>query len=621
MKRTQRSFLFLGIALLSSDLFCAIAYFSPRSQSVDSARELVGWTHQINLCCQENVYGSFSVTPEYSQSFDNRDITECLFSPDLSCVDGFPLLTVSGSQVADRGEQDWLADYFGLPTNFKSTITFSPQVDTFLVDIDFYLGLDEWVSGLYFRVHAPVVHTRWRLGMCETIIQSGTQNYPEGYFTPNETNRTNLLDTVEEFISQGRTPNLGPDVQFRSLQASKWSGRFCNRLTKTRLSDVIIALGWNFICNDYAHLGFNFRFSAPAGNRPKGEFLFEPMVGNGHHWTTGGGLTGHYTFWESCDGCRSVGLYADANVTHLFSARQKRSFDLCNGPNSRYMLAERLGTPVQNNLQGNGVTPEAQFKTVFTPVANLTTFDVDVSVGAQLDATALIDFRFSNVQFDIGYNVWLRSCESIDFRCDCPSPLQGGKTWALKGDAHVFGFDGTMPSDFVALSATQSEATIRSGRNLVEGVSNPKRNPNIDNPQPATGDSSGGMTNVLRINRLLGSPQINTSVEPVFLTEADIDRCAARTRGLSHSVFAHISYVWNRGCDCNDWIPYIGIGGKAQIASDNEKTVNSVKSNNPDDLLRCKGGCTSDCDSNCCSCTRCSLSEWAIWVKGGVSFN
>ena len=125
----------------------------------------------------------------------------------------------------------------------------------------------------------------------------------------------------------------------------------------------------------------------------------------------------------------------------------------------------------------------------------------------------------------------------------------------------------------------------------------------------------------LRINRLLGSPQTNTSVQPKFLTETDIDLCSARTKGLSHSVFVNLAYIWDRDCDCNDWIPYLAIGGKIELANENDKKINKVKCTNPDDLLQCKIGCSSDCNSNCCPCTRCSLSGWAIWLKGGVSFN
>ncbi len=53
--------------------------------------------------------------------------------------------------------------------------------------------------------------------------------------------------------------------------------------TKTTISELRYYLGWNFLlCEDY-HLGVNVQASAPTGNRPKAEFLFEAQNGNGKH--------------------------------------------------------------------------------------------------------------------------------------------------------------------------------------------------------------------------------------------------------------------------------------------------------------------------------------------------
>src|SRR6185436_1681238 len=117
----------------------------------------------------------------------------------------------------------------------------------------------------------------------------------------------------------------------------------------------------------------------PTGNKPEGEFLFEPIVGNGHHWTLGVGFNAHAMLWRSeCDDS-CFGFYLDANITHLFSTCQRRAFDLCTpGANSRYMLAQKLGTNTQE-LNGGSSTSDSQFINIFAPVANLTTSKVNVS--------------------------------------------------------------------------------------------------------------------------------------------------------------------------------------------------------------------------------------------------
>ena len=45
-----------------------IPYLAPRSQGINGARELVGWQTQINKWDMCSIYGSFSITPEYTQN-------------------------------------------------------------------------------------------------------------------------------------------------------------------------------------------------------------------------------------------------------------------------------------------------------------------------------------------------------------------------------------------------------------------------------------------------------------------------------------------------------------------------------------------------------------------------
>src|SRR5690606_14764493 len=135
-------------------------------------------------------------------------------------------------------------------------------------------------------------------------------------------------------------------------------------------------LGYDFFIKDYHHFGIKIEGAAPCGNRQKGEFLFEPFVGNGHHWECGAGCTGHFFAWERETTQERLDFFLNVNVTHLFSTRATRTFDLKIKPNSRYMLAQKMGKTITNNLTGDGIIPNAQFKNEVTPIANLTTFDV-----------------------------------------------------------------------------------------------------------------------------------------------------------------------------------------------------------------------------------------------------
>ena len=241
-----------------------------------------------------------------------------------------------------------------------------------------------------------------------------------------------------------------------------------------------------------------------------------------------------------------------------------------------------------------------------------------VSVGVQADLVAMFNFQRRGFSWDIGYNFWTRSCESIECPRECnpcnPDSIfnrDNKNSWALKGDARMFGFAGAddtsidiTADDAVPLSSSQSNATIHKGTNAdfvdatLESVT--LQNAGVDNPLFAiTGDdpqlvihtplSEGGLN--------LPAQQIKTSIHTVFLSTRDV--ALQETKGLSHKVFTNLSYNWDR-----EWSPYLGIGGSGEWG----KT----------DCSDCTSCCSSSCIDNC---VKCSLSQWSIWAKGGFSFD
>ncbi|CAN5170015.1 hypothetical protein BH09DEP1_BH09DEP1_5710 [soil metagenome] len=588
----------------------------PRSQSVDAPRDLVGMTRYINLYNPDQcIYGAWAFTFEYQRTNKPDDIADCLFG-DALVDDIDPFVKVSGSQVGDRNETDLLADYFGLPTDFESTLTFKPEAHSYIFDIAFYIGLDEWLEGLYFRCHAPVVGTHFNLHFEEKVTQPGVNGYVAGYYGPTSVARADLLNRFTDFASNGQTPNLGPDILFVPLGKAIISNQHHNLV---RLSDLQVAFGWNFIQCDDHHFGLNIRGSAPTGNRPEGIYLFEPIVGNGHHWELGLGLSCHFDIFTDTCRDRYVSFYLDGNLTHLFGARQTRTFDLNGKPLSRYMPVQRMGVPVENLFVSamtgttSTIVPTSQFQNVYTPLANLTTFDVEVRVAAQVDVVAMIDIEWCNWNIDFGYNYWAKTCQRIK-PCNIGAiPFDGNTDYAIKGDAHTYGFvavdainlpAGINPGDPIALSATESQADIHSGTNTPIGTpfsTTQYQNSGIDlAPEQwamVAGDPSDQIV-ILPGQNGDATTQQRTSRFPVLIARRQIDYEAAESKGDSNRLFAHISYNPEL-CNCN-WRPFIGVGGFAEFAHHNSSI------------------CTDPDNDN--SCMSCAFSQWGVWVKGGVAF-
>jgi len=696
MRQTIKRVLSL-VALMSTAAYASQAvtpYYSIRSQGVDAARELAGWSQHVNLADKDCFWGTVSVTPEYTRSFQSNKIAECLFGSTVACNNDCneASIVVSGSRVANRGANDWLADYFYLPTDFQSTLNFSPRIQNAIVDIDFYLGLDAWVDGLFFRLDLPINWTSWNLNMCENITSTGVNNYDAGYFNSwdvaptivgNEgigVERSKLLGSFGAFacgnaptgVVNGQLPTGSTPSTFDPLCNAKIC---CGARTLTALADLQMILGWNFLlCEDY-HLGVGLLARAPTGNRPTGEYLFEPVSGNGGHWELGGQITSHVTMWRCEETDRSFGFYLDANITHLFNAKQRRTFDLNCKPLSRYMLAEKFGTPVVNLAGGitsdvDGGTgtniPSAQFANEFSPVANLTTQEVKVSVGVQGDLAAQFTYVSGNWNFDIGYNFWGRSKEKISCQtsscststlcspcnsvascnttcntsCNtaCANVAFAPNTWGLKGDAYVYGFEavalpGLMiraPGDSrnpVALSATEQCATINHGTNFpATGVASSAAawatdNSGVDNAQFAFTSDTGVAPYDLTLNAdpsgLHG--QTRTSVDPVFIACADFNKIG--TSALSNKIYTHLSYNWS---ECDTWNPYVGIGAYGEWGSNSSSCNTNCSTTCP--ITPTTTTTTTACSTNCSSpcggdSMRCSLSQWGVWAKFGVSYN
>lgn len=635
------------LVLINSSLAFACAtqitpFISVRSQGQDLARYLSGVSQYVDLYGKEEVYGVFSLVAEYTESFRDNKLAGCLFG-NYTCNSNCPaaVIPISGSRVENRGATDWLADYFYLPTDFQSTLFFSPRIQNLIFDVDLYMGLDKWAEGLFFRFQMPVVWTRWNLNMQEKVTNRGTNNYDPGYFDSYILDATMappigvgvfrdaLLENFTAYVG-GDTVVLNPTVTFTQLKNAKINPCFD---AKTSVADLHFTLGYNALnCESY-HAGLGLYLVAPTGNRVLGMYFFEPIVGNGKHWEIGAWLTGNADLWTNCDETISAGFYADATITYMFPTLQTRTFDLKNKPFSRYMVAEQLGNPIVDGLVGTNeppvegpfTKPFAQFQKVFAPVANFSTQDVLVTVGVQADIVAQFSFVWHHMQWDIGYNFWARSCEKLTGLCTgapCLLAEFPEQKWALKGDAYVFGFEPTTggeSSDAIdfstALSATQSKATITSGTNFAGvDVSNPaavneaRRNPNIDAPQFAVADATVGNTPVA-LSATIGGPlpedQTRTSIQPVFITGSDLDLVG--TRGLSNKIYTNISYNWS---EHEYWTPYLGVGGFAEFgATGGASTQTCVVNNN----------CA---NSNSCTntCVKCAVSQWGLWLKGGVAF-
>lgn len=559
----------------------------PRSETVNAAREIAGWQEHINDYDVGRTYWSFYMAPEYKRSWHNNQLAQFL-------LDGDGCFLVQGSRVeGGRQKGSLLADYFGLPSDFQSSIKLSPQITQFVWDMNFYLGLDGLCEGLYVRFHAPMVYSKWDLNLTECVQNGGTDAYPAGYMGSQSIARNQLAASFTEAISGQFCNKQKQCVPFvwGDMENPLRFGLINGRRNEARLSDVHIIVGYNFFNNEDYHGGLNARISAPAGNRPSSHYFFEPIVGNGHHWEVGFGWTSHIIFWSSADELDYAGFWCDVNVTHMFADTQLRSFDFRASPGSRYMLLSKLTPVTSPDVLVNGDPIQEQYIGNLSPAINQTTLDVKISLKMQVDMVAKFSVELNGVQVDLGYNLWYRSPEQlVDRACLAPG-------FALKGDAQVYGFVSQTAGNFtinqpLPLNVTQHEATLFGGQdngNFVAGVE--FTNANADDPGLAA-DANGNI--LYQLNSAdsaslgIAQQQINGSIDPILLTDADIDVCSAlNPHAISHKIFGNVAYTWES--------PEVRYAPFLACGTELEWRCGCFKSNS-------------------------AISQWGIWAKGGLSF-
>jgi hypothetical protein len=537
------------------------SFFLARPQGGHAERELVGnWAQSVNLQPYCENYASFAFYPVYSRSIRSSHIVEYFFGCSQPIV-------VSGAKVPGRGDLDVLADYFGLPQDFKSTVQFNPLVQNISANIDLYIGLDEFWSGSYFRMLMPFVQTSWGMRIAECVQDFGSLPYVPGYMANQGLLRADLVADVTSWFAGNRIVGDLHPLKFGLIDGMR---------SESGLADLQMVLGWNPVLTERYHFGFNGRVTIPTGNSSKGVYFFEPMIGNGRHWECGVGLTGHSWMFESENGCHNLFVYGDANLTHLFGSCQKRSFDFKrNGAGSRYILIEEIGVPLVQGLLFNGFDADSpaltQYHGSVIPAINQTTLNVHVSVALQADIALMFTYRYDQFSVDVGYDFWGRTGEKFHYREPFPE-----NSFAVKGDALLYGF-ATTTNQFIALNATQSQATMHAG----QGAGNDDfLNANADNASIIGFEFDANPVDL----GLSGdsATRVNGSDPSILITDCDIDNLSALApAAIAHTFFAHVDYRWDT---CSRVEPSLGFG--AEISVDGTGARRKT-----------------------------ALSEWSVWMK------
>ena len=297
----------------------------------------------------------------------------------------------------------------------------------------------------------------------------------------------------------------------------------------TRLADIELLAGYEFINEPTHHTNAYIGLVIPTGNKAKGVYLAEPMVGNGGHFGLMYG--GTLEIQMSHDEDFAVTTRIDGNFRYLFQNTQMRALDLKDKPWSRYMMvwADYAAFATAST------TPASEYS--FTPGINQFTQSVKVTPGSQLRINSAIMLESAHFKGELGCGMMSRQSEKVKL----------ANAWAA----------GT-----VALAASNADginnnctASVNPGRTIFN-------NNVLDQIAPAAASFATGTT----VGNYIIT-QAEYVANCVAQTDLNLDS-AASPASLSYIPYLALGYAWGE-----DATPgFVNVGGSYEFTLQNTIT-------------------------------------------------
>ncbi len=251
----------------------------------------------------------------------------------------------------------------------EATVSLDPKSKSYGARFDYYQNMDKLLKGLYLKVNTTVVCVENEMGLSVDSSDAATKTALQKYFKGEDTGIAGQAKLTHALID--------------------------GEHSETGLADIDVILGYKFLFKDKYHFGINLAITIPTGNDPDGVQVFESVYGNHSHFGFGGGLDAHANLWTKNE--QNIKLNFMANYRYLFEASENRIFAL-KGEKYAYTLIKKGAD--------------------FIPAPNVLTHNADVTPGSQFDGILALAYNNGGFSFDLGYNMYYREDEDVNFKGD-----------------------------------------------------------------------------------------------------------------------------------------------------------------------------------------------------------
>lgn len=359
--------------------------------------------------------GMFEVVGYYSQSTNSSELAKFFFpfgKCQLNVAEFKQPVTDSatGSPINPNLDSDWNnltkdleARHFNIQTSsgtttFQSTIKICPKQKVGGIGLAYRQTLwrdcNDEGPRLWLDIAMPIENVKNEIAILETVTSDGG-------------------GAVNQ-LGLDNSPRVSNMTQ--AFAQSNWNyGKIDGKCRdQWGVSDVEVALGWRTMWEGCCQLDGYLGFIAPTGtkiDKKVAEFVFRPVVGNGHHWALIFGSYNNFDVWSHNN--HKIDMAYSMHGQILFKNNQWRSFDLKDKDWSRYAEVYASLADAQAAFAANAADPDSIFgANSGTSGINVFTRCLEINPRYIVDTNSALIYTYrDNFKVELGYNFYVRHAE------------------------------------------------------------------------------------------------------------------------------------------------------------------------------------------------------------------
>ena len=382
----------LSAAHLAANGVTNKTFLMPRTQGVNLPMHATSFYDVVHRETHTGVGATTALTGFWQQSANGQEQGKYFLADGTSTIDVSPSAASDSNPLPDSSlDLGTMLHVFDRATDVAGStlVSLDPRQEVYGLRLDYHHSLDRLLSGLYLDAAMPVV----------TVSNNPRLRVSDD---------AGHADQLTRFFA-GTYSSHAP----HNAQAALRTGKIAGKRTESGVADIDVMLGYTFLDKAKYHATCGLAVAMPMGNKATGDWLFEPIVGNGQHWGLGADLSASARLWE-CDE-QSILVSLVMKYRYLFENNQRRVLGLTGG--------NQVGESNLAQYQLLGQHSPTARNVALIPAANVLAMKCDVTPGSLLDANLGLTYRRGSFSVDLGYNMYFREAESLTVKDSLASGL------------------------------------------------------------------------------------------------------------------------------------------------------------------------------------------------------